>query len=196
MSFVNKRLPLRLGAGLRISPTWKTRVTMLDNGREVRNREWLYPIWRAWGSLGAFTPDDRVAMRRWFVAMAGRHMAFRVRDPLDFTATDEVIAPSIGTSTPVQLLKTFAIDGLAGVSVLIQAPVDGSVTVYRNGSPVTCTVDDETGLVTPAAPWAAGDYTWSGQFDRWMRFDSDENAVQANALNAYTADIELVEVRR
>lgn len=197
MSFVNASLPRRLGAGLRIGPRWKTQITPLKNGREFRNREWLYPVWFARGSMGAFTPADRVAMRNWFVAVCGQHLAFRVMDPLDHLADGEVIAPTIGTSTPVQLLKTYAIDGAGtSVSTLVQAPVDGSVTVYRNGSPVTCTVDDETGLVTPAAPWAAGDYTWSGRFERWMRFESDENAVTATALNAYTADIELVEVRR
>lgn len=195
MSFINARLPRRITAGLRIGPEWKTRVVELDNGREVRNREWLYPRWRASGNMAAFTPDDRAALRQWFVAVAGKHQAFRVQDPLDHMAANEALAPAIGTSTPVQLVKTYGIAGTGvGVAALIQAPV--VATVYRNGVPVPVTVDMETGLVTPDAPWAAGTYTWSGQFDRWMRFDSDWGALTAEAPNVYTADIELVEVRR
>lgn len=195
MSFINARLPRRITAGLRIGPEWKTRVTELDNGREVRNREWRYPRWRASGNMAVFTPDDRAALRHWFVAVAGKHQAFRVQDPVDHIAANEPIAPVIGTLTPVQLVKSYDIAGTGvGVSTLIQAPV--TAAVFREGSPVAVTVDEETGLVTPDAPWAAGTYTWTGEFDRWMRFDSDWGAVAAEAANVYTADIELIEVRR
>lgn len=197
MSYINARLPRKLSAGLRIGPEWKTRVVTHHNGREQRNAEWLYPRWRATGNMGAFTEPDRAAFRHLFVATRGRWAAFRVFDPLDCVASGEPIAPAIGTTSPVQLMKTYTFPGAStAVSVPIQAPVAGSVVVYRDGVPVAGTLDDTLGLFTPGAPWEAGTYTWSGQHDRWMRFDSDWGALTANAMNAYTADIELVEVRR
>lgn len=197
MSFINARLPRRISAGLRIGPEWRTQVVELDNGREVRNGQWLYPRWRASGNMGAFSETDRAEFRRLFVAARGRLYAFRVYDPVDCTATGESLAPTVGTQTPAQLIKTYTFPGdSSGVVVKVTAPVDGTVVVYRDGTPVAVTVDDETGLVTPDANWQAGTYTWAGQFDRWMRFDSDWGALTANAMNAYTADVELVEVRR
>lgn len=195
MSFINERLPETLGAGLVIGPEWKTEIVPLDNGREVRDAKWLYPRWRASGSMGAFSQVERRELQSWFVAVRGRHGVFRVRDPIDFVAESETIAPAIGTLTPVQLLKTYSIRAAASAAVLIQAPVDGTVVVYRNGAPVSVTVDHLTGLVTPTAPWVAGDYTWSGEFDRWMRFDSDHGRITAIAPRALTVDIELIEVR-
>ncbi len=197
MSFINARLPHRLAAGLRIGPEWNTQVVQLDNGREQRNRQWLYPKWRGSGSTAAYTPPDQAAFRAWFVAVAGKHKAFRVTDPLDHTAANEALAPNLGTLDPVQLVKTYAIDGGgAGVTVLVQAPWTQGFALAADGLPVAGTLDDETGLFTPDAPWAGTAFTWTGRFDRWMRFDSDWGALTAEAPNVYTADIELVEVRR
>lgn len=197
MSFINARLPRRISAGLRIGPEWRTQVVDLDNGREVRNAQWLYPRWRASGNMGAFSETDRAELRRLFVAARGKLYAFRVYDPVDYSAAGEVIAPSVGTTTPVQLIKTYTFPGdSSGVTIKVTAPVAGSVTVFRDGTAVAGTLDASTGLFTPSTTWLAGAYTWTGQFDRWMRFDSDWGSLTANALNAYTADIELVEVRR
>lgn len=79
--------------------------------------------------------------------------------------------------------------------MLIRAPVASTLVVYKDSSPVAVTVDDETGLVTPDATWAAGTYTFDCQYDRWVRFDSDWGAFTANAQGVWTADLELVEIR-
>lgn len=197
MSYIDARLPRKLSAGLRIGPEYNTRVVPFANGREQRNRQWLYPKWRASGNMAAFTEDDRKAFRDMFVACGGKWAAFRVFDPLDYFANNEPLAPAVGTSTPVQLVKTYTFPGSAtSATVLIQAPIAGTVTIYKDGVAVAGTLDDTKGLFTPDAPWAAGVYTWTGQHERWMRFDSDWGAVTANALHVYTTDIELVEVRR
>ena len=200
MSFLNARLPMRLAAGLRIGPRWKTEVTPLDSGREVRDQKWLYPKWEAVGSTAAFTVEGRRAMRNWFVAVRGRACVFRVRDPLDYQAVNEPIAPAIGTRNPVQLLKTYAIplldSGVVAVVTRVQAPVPAGFVLHADGAAVDGELDDLAGLFTPAEPWEGDVFTWSGPFDRWMRFESDAGAITAAAHNAQTADIELVEVRR
>lgn len=50
----------------------------------------------------------------------------------------------------------------------------------------------QTGEVTAIT----GTPTWSGEFDVWVRFDSDYNAFTIGDIDAHSADIELVEVRR
>jgi len=197
MSFINARLPERLAAGLVIGPEWRTEIVPLDNGREVRDAKWLYPRWKAIGNMAAFEPAERQALLRWFIATRGMLNAFRVKDPLDWVAANEPIAPVVGTTTPVQLFKSYGI-AEAGVSVpvRIQAPVEGTVTVYADGVAVAGTLDAGTGLFTPDEAWDGADFTWSGQFDRWMRFASDHGAVTAVAKHVLTADVELVEVRR
>lgn len=195
MSFINASLPRRIAAGLRIGPEWRTEIVPMDNGREVRDAKWLYPRWRASGNMGAFEAADRAAFRGIFVAARGKWAAFRVLDPLDCVASGEPLAPTPGSTAPVQLTKTYDF-GPAAVTLRIQAPVAGSVTVYADGSPVAGVLDSDTGLFTPTNPWSGTAFTWSGQFERWMRFDSDWGALNADAMNAFTADIELIEVRR
>jgi len=197
MSFINARLPERLAAGLVIGPEWRTEIVPLDSGREVRDAKWLYPRWKAIGNMAVYDTIDCARLRQWFVACRGQLSAFRVKDPLDWLAINEPIAPIVGTTTPVQLIKSYGI-AEAGVSVpvRIQAPVDGTVTVYADGVAVAGTLDAEKGLFTPDEAWDGTDFTWSGQFDRWMRFASDHGAVTAVAKHVLTADVELVEVRR
>lgn len=195
MSYIATELPRRIAAGFRGGPEWKTSIVRLDNGREARNKDWAYGRYRYVANFGAFNEADRTALVSLFHAAGGRFAAFLFRDPTDCVASGESISPSIGTTTPVQLKKTYAFGAASQVS-LIQAPVAATVIVYKDGSPVTVTVDPLTGLVTPSGNWAAGTYTWSGQFCRWVRFDSDWGAFTANALGVWVADIDLVEVRR
>ncbi|QQP96484.1 DUF2460 domain-containing protein [Lysobacter enzymogenes] len=147
--------------------------------------------------MGAFNADDRQALINMFVAAQGKWACFRVFDPTDYFVTNEPLAPPIGSSTPVQLVRNYAFPGsnVYGTA-LIQAPVASTVVINKDGSPVDGTLNDQLGLFTPSSPWAPGTFTWTGQYDRWMRFDSDWGAFTANALNAFTADIDLVEVQR
>lgn len=195
--YIDARLPRRISAGLQIGPQWLTDIVDKVNGGEKRDAKWLYPRWRASGNMGAFTEDDRAAFRSMFVATRGRWAAFRVFDPNDYFVVAEPIAPVAGTSTPLQLTRAYTFPGSSvSASVRIQAPVTGTVVVKLAGSPVAGTLDYGTGMFTPTAAWGAGAYTWDGQYDHWMRFDSDWGALTANAMNAYTADVELVGVRR
>ncbi len=80
---------------------------------------------------------------------------------------------------------------------LIQAPEAGSLSITLDGSPFSAwTLDDETGLITPDAPWPAGTYLTTFNYDHWVRFDSDFNAFSIDAPDAHNATIDLIEVRR
>jgi uncharacterized protein (TIGR02217 family) len=193
MAYINTRLDECVAYGFTGGPEWSTLIVPLDNGREQRNGQWLYPKHRYSAQYNNIPATDRADVLAAFHAARGQLHVFRFKDWNDFTATNEALSPSIGTTTPVQLVKTYSL-GAQSTTRLIQAPV--SATVYRNGSPVAGTLDTTTGLFTPDSNWIAGTHTWSGEFDVWVRFASDYNAFTIGNWNAHTADIELIEVRR
>lgn len=194
MAFVNKRMDTCIAYGFTGGPAWQTRVITMDNGRELRNAQWLYPLHRYSASFQNIREDHRDEVLAMFHAMRGQLHCFRFKDRNDFHSKGlGTLAPSIGATTPAQLFKTYAFGGQTS-SRIIQAPV--SAVVKRNGLPVAGTLDTETGLFTPAAAWASGIYTWDGEFDVWVRFASDYNAFTIGNWKAHSADIELVEVLR
>lgn len=194
MSYINTRLSTCVAYGFSGGPEYSTLVVTLDNGREQRNRQWLYPRHRYAAQYMNLSPEAQKEILAAFHAAAGQLHVFRFKDHNDYKAVAEPLAPAIGTSTPVQLVKTYSLGAQATVRV-IQAPVAGAV-VKRNGVAVAGTLDTSTGLFTPSAPWVAGTFTWDGEFDVWVRFASDYNAFAIGNLRVHTADVELIEVRR
>lgn len=193
MAFINTRLDDCVAYGFSGGPEWNTTVVKMDNGTEQRNAQWLYPNHRYTAQYMNLRPEHRDTILGAFHACRGQLHVFRFKDWNDYQATNEPLAPSIGTMTPVQLIKTYVF-GSEDSTRLIQAPV--SATVFRNGAPVSGSLDTSTGLFTPSSNWVAGTHTWSGEFDVWVRFESDFNAFTINNWQAHTADISLVEVRR
>lgn len=198
MARINLRLPPRIAAGFVCSPEFKTTVVRRHNSVEDRNRDWLYGRFRASGSYGAFSSADQQKLDEIFQATAGMWAAFRFRDtshPGRFLVANQSLEPEIGADTPLQLVRTYTW-GLT-TTRLIQAPDAASFVLNVNGTPYTdFTLDDELGLLEPDTVWPAGTYTWSGMHDIWMRFNSDWAASKAEAQNATTADIELIEDRQ
>lgn len=193
MAFIPTRLSACVAYGFSGGPEYLTELVTLYNGREQRNQRWLYPRHSYSAEYLNLSPEAQKEVLAAFHAARGRLHAFRFKDWNDYEAAAEPLAPAIGTSNPVQLIKTYSL-GAQATTRMIQAPV--SAVVRRNGVAVAGTVDLQTGLFTPAAPWAAGAYTWDGEFDVWVRFNSDYNAFAIGAPNARTADIALIEVRR
>lgn len=194
MSYIDTRLSTCVAYGFSGGPEYNTLLIPRLNGREQRNGQWLYPKHKytaQYMNLPAAARDELLAA---FHAARGKLHAFRFKDWNDYRAVAEPLSPSIGTSTPLQLVKTYMLGAQPTVR-LIQAPVSGAV-VKKDGSPVAGALDTGTGLFTPTDPWGAGTYTWDGQFDVWVRFDSDYNAFAIGNWDAHTADIDLVEVRR
>ncbi|MFC0677530.1 DUF2460 domain-containing protein [Lysobacter korlensis] len=194
MSFINTRLSKAVAYGFTGGPEWSTQIVPMDNGREQRNAQWLYPRHRYSAQFMNLPPALRDEVLAAFHACRGQLHAFRFKDWNDFTAANEPILPTVGTTTPVQLLKTYKF-GSESATRLIQAPIAGAV-VRRDGAAVAGTLDTATGLFRPDVAWLAGAYTWSGEFDVWVRFDSDFNAFTIGNWQAHTSDIELREVRR
>lgn len=200
MTYIDHRISDCVAQGFTGGPEWNTLIVPLANGEEQRNGMWLFPKARYSAQYMNFNRAEQQEIIAAFYASRGQLHVFRFKDWNDYTAESEegdwdaILTPSIGTMTPAQLFKRYNM-GSQTTLRKIQAPV-ATVTVLRNGLPVSVTIDYTTGLVTPLANWVAGTYTWTGEHDVWVRFASDYNAFTANTNNAATADIELVEVRR
>lgn len=182
MSFIDARLDDCVAEGFIGGPEWSTLVTPLDNGREVRNAQWLYPRHRYSAQYMNLQSDARDEILAAFHACRGQLHAFRFRDWNDYTATDQ---PLVNSGGVWRLAKEYAFGAESSIR-LIQAP---SSVVLTGGAG---TIDMETGIYSGDGTGV----TWSGEFDVWVRFESDYNAFTIGDWDAHTADVALVEVRR
>lgn len=193
MGFINALLDEEVAYGFEGGPEYSTDEVLLDNGIRHANSSWAYPRHRYTAQYDNMKDDDRARIIEIFHAARGKRHSFKFKDWNDFEAENEPLnVPSdyVGTVQPVQLYKTYtfgpaysirAIQALAFATIYIgDVPVDGSLNV-------------NTGIFTPSAPWAAGSYTWSGEFYVWVHFTNDYNAFTINSWQASTADIEMEE---
>lgn len=152
--------------------TGKTDIITLDNGDEIRNARWKYPKMQFSADYTLMSPEAREAIVSAFYAARAQLYLFRFHDPGDFRATMSPITPSADTTDAVQLYKRYTF-GPSYADRLIQAI--RTCTVYdEDGAEVSGDYDAALGLFTPTSSWGSGSYYWSGVFDCWVRFDSDE----------------------
>lgn len=174
-------------------PKFRTETVRMDNAVEIRDRKWLYPLHQYEVAYQNLRPDARDEVINMMHVASGSWLDFRFKDWMDFEAVLEPLSPALGTQTPIQLTKTYT-KGSQSSQRIIQALV--SATIYADGSPVAGTLDDELGLFTPTANWAAATHTWSGEFDVWVHFVEDYNPFSASDINHWTAPILLEESRQ
>lgn len=174
-------------------PRFRTQTTRMDSGVEVRDRKWMYPRHEYQAEYLNFTQQARDEIIAFQHVAGGSWLDFRFKDWMDYRATDQSLAPNLGTDDPVQLVKTYT-KGIHSAQRIIQAIVTG--TVLRNGSPVAGALDMELGIFTPDGNWVAGTFTWSGEFDVWVHFVEDFNPFTATDLSHWTAPILLEESRQ
>ena len=191
MAFFNARLPDKVAAGFQGGPEFLTNIVRLQNGDEFRNKEWAYPRHRYSAEMGLFTDADRRDLLAALWVLGGAHGTFRFRDWNDYEVSGQALTVSVGTQTPVQLIKQYTFGGTT-LTRQIKLPV--RATVFEGATPVAGSLNTETGLFTPTSNWGSGAITWSGEFDVLVRFASDYNPLTAQHRKARTATIELQEV--
>lgn len=195
MAFIDIRLSDCVAYGFQGGPEWSTQLVELENGREQRNADWLYPKHRYSAQYMNLRREDQSEILAAFHAARGRLHCFRFKDWNDYeTEGRGVLLPNLDSENgAAQLFKTYTF-GTETSYRMIQAPVDAQV--FRNGVAFPGELDLNTGLFTPDGEWDEASYTWEGEFDVWVRFGSDYNAFAIGNLNAHTTDVELVEVLR
>lgn len=141
--------------------------------------------------------DDNAYFQNIFMGGFASGIGFRMRYVPDYTADEEVFGTSNGVLTTFYLKKTFRRPGVTShesvwriVKPVVQVAKETNgfqllepngttsraptipLKVYRNGTEITTgwTANAKTGVVTFAAPPAAGTLTWDGEFDLPVAF--------------------------
>lgn len=192
-NFIDHRIGARVSREFRRVATGKTDITPLDNGDEIRNARWKYKKLKFTASYAMLTPEAQEELTSAFYAANAQLMLFRFRDHGDYKVAGSPLTVVQGTTYPVQLTKRYYF-GPTYADRLIQAVVKCNV-MDAGGNAVAGTLDTVLGIFTPDAEWGVGQYKWSGTFDCWVRFGSDEFDMTMLTLDIATADVELLEMR-
>jgi uncharacterized protein (TIGR02217 family) len=172
MAFIDARLLEKVAYGTSYGSGFKTQIKMLRSGRESRNADWAVPRGRFAIVYGNLQPEGHGKVAAAFEICRGRLNSFRLQDLTDYKATLQPLGVGSGVEQQLQLQKSF----LFGVSQAfrpITKPVVDSVQVFEDNVLVAAVVDHLTGIVTITAT-PGSTLTWSGEFDKVVRFDEDE----------------------
>jgi uncharacterized protein (TIGR02217 family) len=188
MQFVDVQFPDCIAFGAQSDSTWSTDVAAVLSGHEITNQNWedarhLFDV-----SFAVRTASDYRMVRTHFHEVRGRAKAFPFKDFLDFSAlaTEGVMLLDDSDSPPgdYQMYKRYG-SGAYAYDRKITRPVSGTITVFRTRAAVTttiaATIDYSTGLVTVTGHVVGDIYTWSGNFNVPVRYDTDR--LPAMAIN-------------
>lgn len=155
--FLEDILPETIRVGVVGGPSFLTDKGETRSGRTSRNVVRTVPL-REWRIEYVRGTTDMEALYAFFLVAKGSAIAFRFRDQFDKSATTangRLGTGAIGTGLPTyQLVKRYT-SGSTTHDRDIEKPRSGTVTVYRNASPVTVgagagqiAIDATTGVVT------------------------------------------------
>lgn len=160
------------------APAWNTTVVPLRNKRDRRTSRWSQPQWRFSVPFNANFPEHYDQVIEMFMACRGRKHFFRVRNWLRYQANDWRFGTGDGVTQEFQLGKLITVDGVSvleefhALSLDVEAP---QPKAYVNGVEVAATFNCRTGRVLfDNPPVEGGVLTWSGWFDYWCAFASDD----------------------
>lgn len=151
------RFPEQISYGSVGGPAYSTTVMVVESGHELRSSDWSVSRAKYDVVHGLKSAADVTALIAFFRAVRGRAYGFRFKDWADyqFTVSDGMLAAGVGSGVPsYQITKRYTA-GSFTEDRPIRKPVVGTVSVFRNGSPVTVgasagqiSIDTTTGLVT------------------------------------------------
>lgn len=203
-SFADVQFPLALGLAASAGPTFSTQVVTTASGYEQRNSQWASARLRFDAGLGVRAEKDLVDLITFFRARRGRAIAFRLRDPSDFSSkgmidppgfADQILGTSDGVRTRFALIKRYDANA---PERRITRPELGSVRVGVAGAELpTGWVLDTLGTISFLTPPAAGAAVTAGyRFDVPVRFAEDSLDVSLVGFRVgEVASVPLIEVR-
>lgn len=183
MAFIETpRFPDDIAQGASGGPGYSTEVAVTFGGQESRNINWSAARGEWEVATGVKTAADFDTVLEFFRMCRGKAHGFRFKDWGDYIvdAADGVLTLVAGSV--YQMVRRYG-SGATLEDRTITKPVSGTVTVYRTRSGVTSaiapTIDYTTGGVTVSGHVGGDTYTWQGEFDVPVRFDTDKlRAVQ------------------
>ena len=193
MNFIDHRLSAQVSNELRRIVEGRTHIVSLDNGDEVRNASWKYSKLKYHANFPQLSAPAQNELLSAFYAARAQLYLFRLHDRTDGRADNAPLDVTAGSRDAVQLTKTYTF-GSAQAQRLIQA-INHCVVNDAHGAVVEGDVDTALGLFTPKQPWQDGTYSWTGDFDVWVRFGSDQLETTLTRRDVATSDVELWEMR-
>jgi uncharacterized protein (TIGR02217 family) len=173
MTFINQRLSSRVERGFAGGPQWNTLITAMASGAEARNAEWSMPHMKFEADYAILNPQQQNELFSAFMSLRGRRDSMRFKDWNDYTCVNQALGTGDGTTTPRQLRKVYTF-GTATLTRDILLPIAATVVVKANGTPITVTTNETTGMITPSSAWPSGQtITVSCDFDVRVRFGQD-----------------------
>src|SRR6516165_2818328 len=133
-------LPKLVGQGwaVRKTPTWQTRIQRAVSGRELRVLDYPYPLWQfelTWealgdnlgvpsttGAIGSLLATDLRTLMGFYLACQGAFATFLYDDPTDDNVVGQQLGTGTGSSTTLQLVRTFGAAGVPNFTEPITAP--------------------------------------------------------------------------
>jgi uncharacterized protein (TIGR02217 family) len=198
VAFDEVRLPEQISFGAEGGPCYSTTVISTASGDEQRIAAWA-GAHRRWDiSFDDRDPARMDALLAFFVARSGRLRGFRFKDWSDYKATAEALVDPYPTGSTIQLTRTYTDTGDTEVRNITKPVNNGSFVLYKDGTALTVTTDYSivytTGIVTLVSCIAAAVYTWSGEFDTPVRFDTDVMDMRQEAVTQRSWSVPIVEV--
>jgi uncharacterized protein (TIGR02217 family) len=159
------------------TPNFKTLVQQTASLRgEIRVSLTPYPIW-TWefpvNWMKGSEQDQNSAYQYllgFFMSMGGQFSDFLYEDPYDnqiSASAPAYFGTGDGATINYQLVRPI------GMGTDIVQNLNGSPTIYVNGTATTVTMDTSGVVTFPNAPAASAVLTWSGNFYYRVRFDED-----------------------
>jgi len=158
MAFLEIQFPTSISYGAAGGPSYSTDVIVLDSGFESRNQNWS--VARAsWDvAHGIKNQANLDVLIAFFRVAKGKANGFRFKDWIDYLVAQtegRLGTTAVGTGfAAYQLYKRYS-NAAGSEDRIIQKPVSGQTTVYRDSSPVTVgggagqiAIDYTTGIIT------------------------------------------------
>lgn len=212
MAFHEIRLPMDIAWGYEFGPEYKTSITELPSGDEVRVSHWSKGRKKWTINKEDLTRADIVALEKFFRGRKGRLYGFRHRDWNSYKVTDEPLPLVTNTTAQLQFVYTDSVNPeiqkvtkpvlSANVNNDPTSPLySPDITLKRNGvawaSAGNWTLDRTTGLITYNVSQAGQTITWSGSYDWPVRFNSDFAGFKRESLDIHDwSGIELIELKQ
>jgi uncharacterized protein (TIGR02217 family) len=191
-AFDDLLFPLALGAEAEVMPEFSTALVTSAGGRESRNARWAGGRTRYDVGPGVRGEAEMAALLGFFRARLGPARGFRLRDPFDADAADELLGIGDGVTRRFALVKHYGV-----AERRITRPVAGSVGVMLDGVATQGFALEPAGMVVlDQAPSAGVAVRASFAFDVPVRFAEDRLIVtRASFLAGAAPSVPLIEVR-
>ena len=193
MTFIDTRLSTCVGVNFSGGPEWSTVMTQMASGIARYQANWAMAHHKYTADYSVFEPEEQNEILAAFMAARGQLHSFRFKDWNDYIADDQAMDLGDGTSTPRQLTKAYQF----GTEVYVRdilLPLESTLVVTANDSPLAVDVDPLTGLVTPITTWPSGQVIKASfEFDVRVRFGMDFAPFSREGRPMARATVSLVE---